>query len=109
MPSGLKITVKMTPRPDTMLNHGPMSTARSSATNMIPLLVMTPATMPPLTDVMPAITAVEKTVRPSKMLNDWKVTFVCRSEEHTSELQSLMRNSYAVFCLKQNKKNNNQT
>src|SRR3546814_5526332 len=29
-----------------------------------------------------------------------------RSEEHTSELQSLMRISYAVFCLK-NKKNNN--
>src|SRR3546814_10529469 len=26
-----------------------------------------------------------------------------RSEEHTSELQSLMRNSYAVFCLKKNK------
>src|SRR3546814_8898582 len=30
-----------------------------------------------------------------------------RSEEHTSELQSLMRNSYAVFCLK--KKKNNKT
>src|SRR3546814_10479201 len=30
-----------------------------------------------------------------------------RSEEHTSELQSLMRISYAVFCLK--KKNNNKT
>src|SRR3546814_7793365 len=29
-----------------------------------------------------------------------------RSEEHTSELQSLMRNSYAVFCLTKNKKNN---
>src|SRR3546814_8731828 len=28
-----------------------------------------------------------------------------RSEEHTSELQSLMRNSYAVFCLKKNNKN----
>src|SRR3546814_1722334 len=27
-----------------------------------------------------------------------------RSEEHTSELQSLMRISYAVFCLKQKKK-----
>src|SRR3546814_2904075 len=27
-----------------------------------------------------------------------------RSEEHTSELQSLMRNSYAVFCLKQKSK-----
>src|SRR3546814_1848383 len=25
---------------------------------------------------------------------------LCRSEEHTSELQSLMRSSYAVFCLK---------
>src|SRR3546814_1011318 len=30
-----------------------------------------------------------------------------RSEEHTSELQSLMRNSYAVFCLK--KKNKSTT
>src|SRR3546814_1206148 len=27
---------------------------------------------------------------------------IIRSEEHTSELQSLMRNSYAVFCLKKN-------
>src|SRR3546814_2394980 len=46
----------------------------------------------------------------------WKNLFVCRlkprnheqildrSEEHTSELQSLMRNSYAVFCLKKKKK-----
>src|SRR3546814_10190197 len=30
-----------------------------------------------------------------------------RSEEHTSELQSLMRISYAVFCLKKKKQNNN--
>src|SRR3546814_9163388 len=30
-----------------------------------------------------------------------------RSEEHTSELQSLMRISYAVFCLKKKKKNIN--
>src|SRR3546814_2633509 len=28
------------------------------------------------------------------------ITNVGRSEEHTSELQTLMRNSYAVFCLK---------
>src|SRR3546814_8255247 len=33
-----------------------------------------------------------------------QVTAAARSEEHTSELQSLMRTSYAVFCLK--KKNN---
>src|SRR3546814_7761260 len=32
-----------------------------------------------------------------------KSTLVRRSEEHTSELQSLMRNSYAVFCLKKKK------
>src|SRR3546814_10511692 len=32
-----------------------------------------------------------------------------RSEEHTSELQSLMRISYAVFCLKKNKKHSTTT
>src|SRR3546814_4365179 len=32
-----------------------------------------------------------------------------RSEEHTSELQSLMRISYAVFCLKKKKKTQNNT
>src|SRR3546814_3590016 len=31
-----------------------------------------------------------------------------RSEEHTSELQSLMRISYAVFCLKKKKKTNSK-
>src|SRR3546814_6207406 len=31
-----------------------------------------------------------------------------RSEEHTSELKSLMRISYAVFCLKKKKKQNNR-
>src|SRR3546814_6959896 len=35
---------------------------------------------------------------------DW-----CRSEEHTSELQSLMRISYAVFCLKKKRNSKNQT
>src|SRR3546814_3849841 len=42
---------------------------------------------------------VQTTSEVSKMLMD-------RSEEHTSELQSLMRISYAVFCLKKKKKNN---
>src|SRR3546814_8298571 len=31
-----------------------------------------------------------------------------RSEEHTSELQSLMRTTYAVFCLKKNKQQRNK-
>src|SRR3546814_2047928 len=33
---------------------------------------------------------------------------ILRSEEHTSELQSLMRISYAVFCLKKKKTQNNK-
>src|SRR3546814_2701261 len=36
---------------------------------------------------------------------EWKIEEE-RSEEHTSELQSLMRISYAVFCLKKKKKQN---
>src|SRR3546814_11245333 len=35
--------------------------------------------------------------------------FTRRSEEHTSELQSLMRISYAVFCLKKKKNTNTRT
>src|SRR3546814_4155855 len=38
------------------------------------------------------------------LLIDDEFDAVCRSEEHTSELQSLMRISYAVFCLKKKKK-----
>src|SRR3546814_2294390 len=36
-------------------------------------------------------------------------TVIARSEEHTSELQSLMRISYAVFCLKKKKKKHSTT
>src|SRR3546814_1152682 len=36
---------------------------------------------------------------------DRRRVIIARSEEHTSELQSLMRISYAVFCLKKKKKN----
>src|SRR3546814_5778935 len=35
-----------------------------------------------------------------RMSRTIRANIECRSEEHTSELQSLMRNSYAVFCLK---------
>src|SRR3546814_7184213 len=48
-----------------------------------------------------SIEAVENNMRAQGIKEDR------RSEEHTSELQSLMRNSYAVFCLK--KKKNKQT
>src|SRR3546814_4158199 len=43
--------------------------------------------------------------RPVKYGDDVIAALVlCRSEEHTSELQSLMRISYAVFCLKKKTK-----
>src|SRR3546814_8600575 len=38
----------------------------------------------------------------------WPMISETRSEEHTSELQSLMRISYAVFCLKKKKKHKTQ-
>src|SRR3546814_8234423 len=38
----------------------------------------------------------------------WSAGVVGRSEEHTSELQSLMRNSYAVFCLTKTTTKNNK-
>src|SRR3546814_4817075 len=45
-------------------------------------------------------------VGPLSSFKAWEDEFASiRSEEHTSELQSLMRISYAVFCLKKKKKN----
>src|SRR3546814_8253857 len=41
---------------------------------------------------------------PPPLLHEQVVQRLARSEEHTSELQSLMRISYAVFCLKKKKK-----
>src|SRR3546814_4770777 len=50
---------------------------------------------------MPGITASVLTARLAQLRR-------ARSEEHTSELQSLMRNSYAVFCLKKKKTEHSQ-
>src|SRR3546814_8832827 len=43
-------------------------------------------------------------IEPAPLLTDPSIEMQRRSEEHTSELQSLMRSSYAVFCLKKKKK-----
>src|SRR3546814_14508550 len=42
-------------------------------------------------------------LRPDRGRRQDRLCRPCRSEEHTSELQSLMRISYAVFCLKKKK------
>src|SRR3546814_10224130 len=51
----------------------------------------------------PAISPMESCISPGVL-----VASSIRSEEHTSELQSLMRISYAVFCLKKKKHNKTQ-
>src|SRR3546814_8167373 len=48
------------------------------------------------------VVARESVIREGASKNLWSLSG--RSEEHTSELQSLMRISYAVFCLKKKKK-----
>src|SRR3546814_5327464 len=61
----------------------------------------------PVTAAAAAIAGLTRWVRAP---GPWRPTklrlLVERSEEHTSELQSLMRISYAVFCLKKKKINN---
>src|SRR3546814_1912510 len=54
-------------------------------------------------DTLLAIGILEAARNPEVRLGDLLPIRRCRSEEHTSELQSLMRISYAVFCLKKKK------
>src|SRR3546814_7868170 len=69
---------------------GAGSAGRSISASPLPFLTLERST-----------SVVEKrTVSPTRKSSIGAVA-VSRSEEHTSELQSLMRRSYAVFCLKQ--------
>src|SRR3546814_1336535 len=58
-------------------------------------------------DTLGARDAVDYAIELDKT-NSAALAFKARSEEHTSELQSLMRISYAVFCLKKKKKTENK-
>src|SRR3546814_4205604 len=51
----------------------------------------------------------QRNASPFEQLPQPVTFFTSRSEEHTSELQSLMRISYAVFCLKKKKIERNNT
>src|SRR3546814_2704477 len=48
-------------------------------------------------------------IKGEREIDPAEAEIVVRSEEHTSELQSLMRISYAVFCLKKKNTNNNNS
>src|SRR3546814_4916135 len=56
---------------------------------------------------LPALTVAGDAEEFERAEVDVVVDFTHRSEEHTSELQSLMRISYAVFCLKKKKNKSN--
>src|SRR3546814_8896897 len=99
-----------------------LSNAASTATSEPRLKPSVPGRTITITPTKPRITAVQRrrrTTSPNQITAamvtnsgaDYDSEIACaigrwpiaqkRSEEHTSELQSLMRNSYAVFCLKQ--------
>src|SRR3546814_10384390 len=81
------------------LDEEALVNARASLASVI----IEPATPKPLSGDSRFNRAALQTIR-DILVDALERTHVARSEEHTSELQSLMRISYAVFCLK--KKNN---
>src|SRR3546814_10340782 len=53
--------------------------------------------------------AIDYLTRTGRICDDKRQEYILRSAEHTSELQSLIRISYAVFCLKKKNKNKSTT
>src|SRR3546814_6641948 len=67
---------------------------------LIIFLITVPVVLETVNLKLPDVAFEPTTTKPENVLLS-----VRRSEEHTSELQSLMRISYAVFCLKKKQKN----
>src|SRR3546814_3118299 len=70
---------------------------------MVAVIKAVPPLVTKFIDRAPAIEKDLKELPKEKQLSDFDDKQLGRSEEHTSELQSLMRISYAVFCLKNKK------
>src|SRR3546814_4951963 len=98
----LKITTTKAPvGPPTWVREPPKADMRKPAITAVtsPLSGDAPLAIASAMDKGSATTA---TVRPASA-SARRLSSLYRSEEHKSELQSLMRISYAVFCLQQNK------
>src|SRR3546814_4419038 len=76
-----------------MLRRPPRSTRTDTLSPYTTLFRSSPRTLPPHAP-LPVVST------PSRNTLSRQQSAPSRSEEHTSELQSLMRISYAVFCLK---------
>src|SRR3546814_5756712 len=89
-------------RTDTLL---PYTTLFRSPVDLQSLLISGPGRIWPLRNMKPvgqfSAADVEQFLKPINTFTG--LMAAVRSDEHTSELQSLMRISYAVFCLKKNK------
>src|SRR3546814_8203972 len=84
----------------------PMKTCRKIAAGLLLLTAALPAVAsahPPIAAEAAAANFEQDRADILAMAGNYRVS---RSEEHTSELQSLMRISYAVFCLKKKKQSN---
>src|SRR3546814_1009452 len=96
------------------LNVGRRKTARTSSgrpcQSPIPFNAIMQAKMPPAIEPGTHQVSSQKNLSPSErpMVSAEMPAIKSRSEEHTSELQSLMRISYAVFCLKKKNKKNHK-
>src|SRR3546814_10708334 len=86
----------LAPAGSTRLRSGLASSSEKRST--------TRASKAPSTSSPPSTRSLPRTTRTPHLLSgaNEKYGALSRSEEHTSELQSLMRISYAVFCLKNN-------
>src|SRR3546814_1224826 len=108
-----------------------MPTSRREKANVVEGLDVSPPLRPLASALLELVRALRRTSRrPSRLVRSYRPTGASlflssenmpqarflpdhkatkpakvRSEEHTSELQSLMRSSYAVFCLKKKKHN----
>src|SRR3546814_6238114 len=74
---------------------------------LFPVMIFMAVSLEPTCWAWPSGAAQSCTVLPSPLAQaggPYQRLPALRSEEHTSELQSLMRISYAVFCLKKKKK-----
>src|SRR3546814_1334047 len=89
-------------RTDTLFPYRRSSDLRRVDYSVVPSAVFT---LPPLASV--GLREDEAREKGLSFRVHCQQTAAWRSEEHTSELQSLMRISYAVFCLKKKKKTSN--
>src|SRR3546814_3789186 len=90
--------------------HGTWSSQITTTTGVAPMMIRKPSDIISYSGIGKLPSARFRSARPSTTRQPHiGHVHMCRSEEHTSELQSLIRISNAVFCLKKQKHNKQST